>query len=147
MQLLSMIPLLPVLGLLSSCSLHVDPEAVKKEVLTAEKAFETMAAEKSIAEAFAWFAAEDAVIKRGNDSIISGKEGIRNYYNLANLTRATVSWTPDRIDVSADGTMAWTYGKYVWKVIRYDGDTVVSRGIFHTVWKRQADGSWKYVWD
>ncbi|NLX28675.1 MAG: nuclear transport factor 2 family protein [Bacteroidales bacterium] len=119
----------------------------KEEVLTAEKAFEAMAAEKSIAEAFAWFAAEDAVIKRGNDSIISGREGIRNYYNLANLTRAAVSWTPDRIDVSADGTMAWTYGKYVWKVIRYDGDTVVSRGIFHTVWKRQADGSWKYVWD
>ena len=147
MQLLSMIPLLPVLGLLSSCSLHVDPEAVKKEVLNAEKAFEAMAAEKSIAEAFAWFAAEDAVIKRGNDSIISGREGIRNYYSLANLTRATVSWTPDRIDVSADGTMAWTYGKYVWKVIRSDGDTVVSRGIFHTVWKRQSDGSWKYVWD
>jgi ketosteroid isomerase-like protein len=21
------------------------------------------------------------------------------------------------------------------------------KGIFHTVWKKQKDGSWKYVWD
>ncbi len=147
MRLLSMTTLLPAMGLLSSCSGPADPEALKKEVFAAEKAFEAMAAEKGIAEAFAWFAAEDAVIKRGNDSIISGKEGIRNYYSLANLTRATVSWTPDHIDVSDDGTLAWTYGKFVWKVVRSEGDTAVSRGIFHTVWKRQSDGNWKYVWD
>ena len=133
--------------LLSSCTNRVDTEAVKKQVFAAEKAFEAMAAEKGIAEAFAYFAAEDAVIKRGNDSIVSGRDGIRNYYSRANLSRARVNWTPDQIDVSADGTMAWTYGKFTWKVVRAEGDTVVSRGIFHTVWKRQADGSWKYVWD
>jgi len=133
--------------LIYGCNRLVDREELKKEVYNAEKAFEAMTAEKGIAEAFGYFAAEDAVIKRGNDSIISGKEGIRNYYNRANLTRATVNWTPGFVDVSADGTMAWTYGKFVWKVIGAEGDTLVSVGIFHTVWKRQADGSWKYVWD
>ena len=135
------------LFLVISCGRLNDLEKIKKEVFETEKAFEAMAAEKGIAEAFAFFAAEDAVIKRGNDSIITGREGIRNYYSRANLFRATVNWTPDHVDVSADGTMAWTYGKFVWKVIRQEGDTAVSRGIFHTVWKRQADGSWKYVWD
>jgi len=43
-----------------------------------EKAFEKMASEKGLAEAFYYFADENAVIKRGNDSLIIGKENIRN---------------------------------------------------------------------
>jgi hypothetical protein len=43
--------------------------------------------------------------------------------------------------------MAYTYGKYVWTV-RNGEDTVISKqGVFHTVRKKQKDGSWKYVWD
>ena len=136
-----------VLGWLSSCSGSVDPEAVKEEVFAAEKAFEAMAAEKGLAEAFSWFAAEDAVILRGNDSLIAGKEGIRNYYLQPVFSAATVNWTPGRIGVSDDGNLAWTYGPFVWKLIREEGDTVVTRGVFHTVWKRQKDGTWRYLWD
>lgn len=130
-----------------SCHQPVDREVVKKEVFEAEKAFEKMAAEQGIAEAFGYFADENAVIKRGNDSIISGKTAIQQYYDRASLQKAAVNWTPGYVDVSDDGTMAWTYGKYTWKVIRENGDTVVSKGIFHTVWKRQKDNSWRYVWD
>lgn len=130
-----------------SCVRSVDRETLKKEVIEAEKAFEAMAADKGIADAFGYFADEHAVIKRGNDSIISGKNAIQHYYERASLKNATVKWTPDHVDVSDDGTMAWTYGKFVWQVISENGDTAVSRGIFHTVWKKQKDNSWRYVWD
>ncbi|MBK7030961.1 MAG: hypothetical protein IPH45_17925 [Bacteroidales bacterium] len=43
--------------------------------------------------------------------------------------------------------MAYTYGKYTWKINNGNGDTTVYKGVFHTVWKKQGDGSWKYVWD
>jgi len=132
---------------LVACTVQPDREAMKKEVYETEKAFEAMAAEKGIAEAFAHFAAENGVIKRMNDSIISGKSAIRDYYNRAKLHNATVNWTPDHIAVSNDGTMAWTYGRFTWKIVREEGDTVVTKGIFHTVWERQEDNSWKYVWD
>jgi ketosteroid isomerase-like protein len=135
------------LFLLIACTVHHDREKMKKEVFETEKAFETMAAEKGIAEAFAFFAAENGVIKRMNDSIISGKDAIRDYYNRAELHNATVNWTPDHISVSDDGTLAWTYGRFTWKVVRQLGDTVVSKGIFHTVWEKQEDNSWRYVWD
>jgi ketosteroid isomerase-like protein len=30
---------------------------------------------------------------------------------------------------------------------REAGEVGEYQGVFHTVWKRQPDGTWKYVWD
>jgi ketosteroid isomerase-like protein len=130
-----------------SCKPKIDKEEIKQEIFRTEKAFEKMTAEKSVAEAFYFFADSAAVVNRGNDSLIRGKANIRNFYESRKAVRALVHWTPDFIDVSDCGTFGYTYGKYEWKVIKDSGDTIVSRGVFHTVWKKQKDGSWKYVWD
>jgi len=141
-------PLLVFLAstLLFSCA-KKSPEALKKEIFDTEKAFEAAAKEQGIAEAFFLFADENAVIKRGNDSLIMGKENIKTYYQNPSYQNAAVTWTPDFVDVSKDGTLAYTYGKYVWTVVDSAGESAEYRGVFHTVWKRQADGSWKYIWD
>ncbi|MDD4993036.1 MAG: DUF4440 domain-containing protein [Paludibacter sp.] len=122
-------------------------ETWKQQVASTEKAFEKMAHDKGITEAFYYFADSMAVIKRANDSLIYGKECIRHFYALKNYSNATVNWTPDFIQVSNDGTLAYTYGKYLWKFKQVDGTTQEFTGIFHTVWKKQKNGSWKYVWD
>ena len=122
-------------------------EANKKEILQTEKAFEKMTSEKGIAEAFYHFADKNAVIKRENDTLISGNENIKIYYQKKVLKDATVNWTPDFIDVSASGDLGYTYGKFIWKIKGDDGKIVEYKGVFHTVWKRQKDNSWKYVWD
>jgi ketosteroid isomerase-like protein len=131
--------------LITSCR-HVDKDRIKDEIFQAEKAFEMMAAEKGIAEAFHYFADEKAVIKRENDTLIIGKENIKKYYEKNNKN-ATVNWTPDYIDVSDCETLGYTYGKYVWKIKNEQGLITEYKGVFHTVWKKQKDGSWKYVWD
>jgi ketosteroid isomerase-like protein len=119
----------------------------EKEVYATEKAFEKMAAAKGIAEAFYFYADENAVIKRQNDTLIKGKENIRKFYAAQNLKNATVNWTPDFVSVSSNGDMAYTYGKYLWKNKTEKGEDKTFTGVFHTVWKRQKDGNWKYVWD
>lgn len=106
-----------------------------------------MAAQKGIAEAFWFFADSEAVIKRGNDSLIKGKEGIRNFYSKDFYKSASVKWSPDFIDAAAGGDLAYTYGKYVWQSKDSSGKLVEAAGVFHTVWKKQKDGAWKYVWD
>jgi ketosteroid isomerase-like protein len=58
-----------------------------------------------------------------------------------------VTWKPDFVDVSKDGEMAYTYGKFTWTFIDSLGNKNNFKGLFHTVWKKQKDGSWKYVWD
>ena len=106
-----------------------------------------MAADKGIAEAFYFFADLNATIKRQNDTLIHGKDPIKNYYSTPFYQKATVKWSPDFVDASPDGDMGYTYGKYVWSSTDSTGKPITFKGVFHTVWKRQADGSWKYVWD
>jgi ketosteroid isomerase-like protein len=121
-------------------------ETVKADIYKTEKAFEKMVLEKGVAQAFYYFADENAVILRANDSIIKGKENIKKFYSTK-PANATINWTPDFIEVSNDGMLGYTFGKYVWKLKKADGTISESKGIFHTVWKKQADGTWKYVWD
>ena len=136
-----------VLVLIFSCNTSVGKESLIKEIFNSEKAFEKMCAEKGIAEAFYFFADDSAVIKRENDTLIIGKEQIKEYYNKEFYKTAKVNWAPDFIDVSEDGTLAYTYGKYLWESKDEKGNDVEYRGVFHTVWKRQIDNTWKYVWD
>ncbi len=130
-----------------SCVSKPNISEIANEVYDTEKSFEKMCADSGISAAFVTFADSNAVILRGNDSIISGKVGIRHFYEDEKYKNAQVLWTADKVNVSDDGTMAWTYGKYVWKVTKQDGTVNQFRGVFHTVWKKQTDGSWKYVWD
>ena len=53
----------------------------------------------------------------------------------------------DYIDVAASGDLAYSYGDYQFSALNENNEPVEASGIFHTVWKRQSDGSWKYVWD
>jgi ketosteroid isomerase-like protein len=132
--------------LLASCKQTVRIETAKNEILQTEKAFEKMASEKGLSEAFYFFADENAVIKRGNDSLILGKENIRHYYDKNANPNAKLSWTPDFVDVSDCGTIGYTYGKYVYSVQDTSGNSIEHTGIFHTVWKKQ-NNDWRYVWD
>ena len=137
------------LCLFASCTENkvIDTESAKKEIADSEKAFETMAKEKGIAEAFAFYADSNAVIKRRNDSLIKGKDAIRIFYGDDFYKNASVTWSPDFIETSPDGNLGYTYGKYLWQSKDSTGKTNEASGVFHTVWKKQKDGSWRYVWD
>ena len=137
-----------VLILVASPSSAQDSRAkAKEEIFKAEEDFNNMAAEKGIMEAFYFFADEGATIKRGNDSLITGRDAIRNFYSAPLFTQASVTWKPDFVDVSSDGTMGYTYGKFQWKGKDKEEKPIEINGVFHTVWKKQPDGKWKYVWD
>ncbi|MEI9943504.1 MAG: DUF4440 domain-containing protein [Chitinophagaceae bacterium] len=58
-----------------------------------------------------------------------------------------MTWTPDFIEVSENGDLGYTFGKYTWSTKDSAGQAQEYKGVFHTVWKKQEDGQWKYVWD
>jgi len=106
-----------------------------------------MAADKGIAEAFWFFADSTATIKGNNDSLIHGKEGIRNLFSADRFKKAKVNWAPDFVDAASSGELGYTYGRYTWHTPDSTGKINEFKGVFHTVWKKQKDGSWKFVWD
>jgi ketosteroid isomerase-like protein len=118
-----------------------------EEIQLAEKNFQNMTVEKGIIEAFVFYADSNAVMKREKDTLIFGKEAIRKYYSSPSYANASVTWSPDFTNASEDGNLGYTYGKFTWLIKDSTGKTTESKGVFHTVWKRQSDGSWKFVWD
>ena len=129
----------------SKTETKVDIEKCKSEIIQMEKDFEKMAKEKSIKEAFLFYAADNAALNRFN-LIYKGKKQITLYLDYVKLD-GQLNWTPDFVDVSSSGDMAYTYGKYTYTHKDSTGNEVVNKGFFHTVWKKQADGKWKFVWD
>lgn len=136
--------LLPLI-LLIACSSPDKSDAIK-EIEMAELLFQKMVADSGMAKAFIHFADENAVLNR-NDSLIIGKENIKKYFAKQSLVSSTLLWTPDFIEVSESGDLAYTYGTYSYRYFDRMGEMQRTSGVFHTVWKRQDDGSWKYVWD
>lgn len=145
--------LIPVLFTCCLCYISCRSKPVNKrekaieEIIRTEKEFEKRASEKGIADAFAYYADTGAVIRRTNDSLIHGKEGIRNFFTASRFATATVSWSPDFTDAAASGDLGYTYGKYTWRSKDSTGKVNENSGVFHTVWKKQQDGNWKFVWD
>lgn len=144
---LSLLAVFTILTFVSSCKTEINKETVKDEIYKTEKAFEAATKSIGVAEAFGEFADDSAVIIRGDNNLIKGKAAIKQYYEENTAKNAEVSWTADFIEVSDDGTLGYTYGKYTWRSADSFGKITESKGTFHTVWKKQADGSWKYVWD
>ena len=121
-------------------------KAWKEEIVSTEKVFAEMAASDGVAAAFIAFADDSAVMNR-NEKIIKGLPEIKAYFETHDYSNVKLQWAPDFVEVSSAGDLAYTYGKYTFSLSDSTGQTQESQGIFHTVWKRQADGSWKFVWD
>lgn len=121
-------------------------EQLQEEIRQVESDFAKMAAEKGIAEAFYFYADENAVLSR-NNALIEGKEAIKEYMYKSDYKGVTLEWKPTEIEVAASADMAYTYGNYTYSKKNEDGTSNTQKGIFHTVWKRQENGDWRYVWD
>ncbi len=125
---------------------HDNREQYVEEIRATEWAFDSLAQVEGLAVAFGTYAAPDAVIKRSG-KLIKGPEDIRSYYEADEVPCESLSWKPTHIEASISGDLASTYGDYVYTFIDSTGVKQERTGHFHTVWKRQEDGNWKFIWD
>lgn len=124
-----------------------DKEKYKQEIIQAERDFAKMVKEQGMQAGFTFFADSNAVIRRGNETLIKGKKEIEENYGNPRYKDVVLEWEADFVDVAASGDLGYTYGHYTFEAKDSTGNPIKSTGTFHTVWKRQLDGSWKYVWD
>ena len=120
----------------------------KNEILETEHEFAEMAKKEGIPKAFMEYAADDVVLLR-NNNLVTGKDSMKKIYYDQNpaFRNVTLTWKPDFVDVSSSGDLGYTYGKYTYSVTDSLGNVISQEGVFHTVWKRQPDGNWRFVWD
>ncbi len=130
----------------NSCSQNTPLKPVKEEIIATEIAFAKMAKEVGLKEAFLEFAADSAVLNR-NGKILRGKQQIANYFDSQTLQNVSLEWEPEFVEVAKAGDMAYTYGPFTFSAISGEGELKTASGYFHTVWKKQEDGRWKFIYD
>ena len=97
-------------------------------------------------DAFMSFIAADVVWFFPNRSPLSGKNDVRSHYEKV-FARPdfSLTWTPDRIDVSAAGDMGYAFGACGGTISDSSGHPKEWTGYYATVWRRQGGGDWKVV--
>lgn len=111
-----------------------------EKVVETEKSFAEFAEQKGIKAAFLEFLADDGILFR--PTAINGKESWR----ARPETLASLSWYPIFADVSSNGALAYTTGRGEFRP-KGKADPTVFYSDFFTVWRRQADGSYKAALD
>jgi ketosteroid isomerase-like protein len=109
-----------------------------------ERAFARMSEEKGTRPAFMAFIAPDGILFR--PKAVKGKQFMLDHPVPPAEKRDLLSWAPSFAEVSRAGDMGYTFGPWQYKSdIR--GARPVAWGHFVTIWKKQADGSWKFAVD
>jgi ketosteroid isomerase-like protein len=117
-----------------------DLQAILDTLVKAEQAFARTAAEKGTRAAFLTCLAEDAVVFQPGP--VRGRE----VWEKAPATSpTTLLWRPVHAEVARSGHLGWTTGP--WEMKQRDSGAVTGHGTFLSVWKKQADGSWKVAVD
>lgn len=91
--------------------------------------------------------AEDGVQLAGKGKLIKGRQQIFERQKASmKSTGKGVKVTVTTMDVWLDGDTAYETGRYVYKY-QENGKPVTEEGRYVTIWKQQADGSWKLTMD
>lgn len=131
---------------LGSIASAADKDQLKREIAGMETAFCTMAKEKGLLAAFQHFAAPDVAFIDTDPRQFRGPAAVLQRMG-ADKPGVSLEWSAYFTDVSDDGTLGYNYGRYELHASGPDGQPVTRHGWFLTIWKRQPDGSWRYVMD
>ena len=142
-----------VLSLLWACnrqtsqdSSHSDPQ----ELMELDLQFAQVASEIGISQAFYQYADPKAIVLSQGSFPLKGPDEIReDWQKVENSLKhpPQLSWKPTKAEIAQSGDLGYTFGTYEFTELDSLDNPSISYGNYVTVWKKQEDGSWKYVLD
>src|SRR4030095_662354 len=115
-----------------------------KSLVETEQAFAKASEVQGTREAFAAFIANDGILYR--PGAVNGKQWMKEHPLPASPTRNLLAWQPIFAHVADAADLGYTTGPWEYKDNIKD-EKPSGFGDFVTVWKKQPDGSWKFVVD
>ena len=122
----------------------VQAQTPLQEMVQTEQAFSRMAAEKNTRDAFMAFIADDGVLFR--PGAVNGKKWMLEHSVPPSDKHPLLAWQPSFAGMAASGDLGFTTGPWESRDDRNDSNPS-GYGHFVTVWKKQPDGTWKFVVD
>ena len=133
-----------LLALTSGCS--QDTSAADAQAIKAKsEEWSKVGAAKDAAK-FATFYADDATVMIPGEPIFRGMDSIKQVLTpMMQDPNFAMSFTTDKVEVS--GSLGYSQGASSITTTARNGKPFVDKGKYLTVWKKQADGSWKAIED
>lgn len=122
----------------------VQGQSPLQEMVKTEQAFSKTAEEKNTLDAFMAFIADDGLLFR--PGAVNGKEWMLEHPVPPSDKKPFLAWQPAFAGMAASGDMGFTTGPWEFRNDVKD-EKPAAYGHFVTVWKKQPDGSWKFVVD
>jgi ketosteroid isomerase-like protein len=121
----------------------VDLEAERQALMDADQAwFESY---ENVDEFMTFVAAEATFMPAGSPA--DGAESFRTWWEqVHSIPGFNLVWQTTSAEVAEAGDIGYTLGTYELNM-EQDGTAMVTVGKYVTIWKKQADGSWKVVVD
>lgn len=122
---------------------------MKKEIESVKQAdidFSNLSKEKGMKEAFLSYAAQDAVLLKPFMMPVVGYDAVKKFLDEGN-SDFTLTWAPLYGDVSQSGELGYTYGTFVLTFMNDKNESETRNGTYVSIWKKDSEGSWKFVLD
>ena len=130
----------------SPLSSQTEVEKEREGLKQADTDFSNLSIEKGMNYAFLSYADENAVLLKPNSYPIQGIEKLRERYSKPD-TSFTLIWKPLFAEIAASLELGYTYGTWELKTNDEKGNPVFYYGTYVTIWKKDKNGSWKFVLD
>jgi len=115
----------------------------KIALMKTDQAFSDMSMAKGMKAAFIEYIDSNGVLLRSGHLPIIGASAI-DFLIQQNDTSYNMSWQPQNAFVSQSADMGYTYGIYAVRPTMMD---TILYGTYVSIWRKQADGKWKFVLD
>jgi ketosteroid isomerase-like protein len=129
--------------LLFGCSTkHSDmSKQAAEEIKKADISMSDMAAKEGFFKTLLLYSDTGVVKLKEGEYPVIGKTALEKYWS-AKADFKTLTWEPFKAEASMSGDLGYTLGK--WKLVGKDSTFY---GNYYTIWKKQSDGTWKFVVD
>lgn len=122
------------------------PAATADALRAADRAM-SRAIEVGDRAAFARLVAEDAVFSGGTEHSVGRAAVAADWARYFEPDGPRLTWTPEEAVLATSGDLGYTIGRYRWTGKTRDGKPAETQGQYLTVWRRDADGAYRALFD
>lgn len=116
--------------------------ALEDSLMQADRDFAVATHERGVDGWVSWFAPDGAMIVAGEGEV-EGHDAIRELMaSFLSDSSPRLLWEPTSAEVGSGGDLGYTIGSSR-REARDSVSTLLGTGTYLTIWRRQADGTWK----
>jgi ketosteroid isomerase-like protein len=115
------------------------------DIIQTDKDFNDYCAKHGQLAAFIKYADSSLIQMNQGELPFMGIEALKKGLSKNHDTISRLTWAPQKAEASEN--IGYTFGWWKYFTKKKSGNDTVYQGVYITIWKKQKDGSWKYVVD